>query len=53
MLKSGGVLITEERNGQKQGNTVRLIKKETTFILILQSLNSKSHIVIYERFKKL
>ena len=33
--------------------TVRLIKKETTFILILHSLNSTNQIVIHERFKEL
>ena len=33
--------------------TVRLIKKETTFILILLSLNSTNQIVIYEHFKEL
>ena len=33
--------------------TVRLIKKETTFILILHSLNSTNWIVIHELFKEL
>ena len=33
--------------------TVRLIKKETTFILILHSLDSTNHIVIHEHFKEL
>ena len=33
--------------------TVRLIKKETTFILILHSLNSTNLIVIHEHFKEL
>ena len=32
--------------------TVRPIKKETTFILILHSLNSINQIVIHERFKE-
>ena len=32
---------------------MRPIKKETTFILILHSLNSTNQIVIHERFKKL
>ena len=34
-------------------NTVRLIKKETTFILILLSLNSTNRLIIHERFKEL
>ena len=34
-------------------NTVRPIKKETTFILISHSLNSTNQIVIHERFKEL
>ena len=32
---------------------MRLIKKETTFILILHSLNSTNQIVIHEHFKEL
>ena len=32
---------------------MRLIKKETTFILILHSLYSKNHIVIHEHFREL
>ena len=32
---------------------MRLIKKETTFILILHSLNLTNQIVIHERFKEL
>ena len=38
---------------KKMCDTVRLIKKVTTFILILHGLNSTNHIVIYEHFKEL
>ena len=37
----------------KRQTTMRLIKKDATFFLILYSLNSTSLIVIYEHFKEL
>ena len=45
--------IMDVTKGQFCSHTVRLIKKVTTFSIVLQSLNSTNLIVIHEHFKKL
>ena len=45
--------VRNSNTNRNSKDTVRLIKKVTTFILILHGLNSTNQIVIHEHFKEL